>query len=278
MRTFIDCFKTSKTAFGLLNAALLAFGCSTPFWAQERVVSLAVDDPRPVAQAMLTLESLYGWAISYEDPRYGHADDLRDVTWQVRRDLANFPIGQAPRVLVPRGGSMTVGYSVSAETGVPERAVDAIQKVLDARVQGSSASFRLLQSGENFHVVPAARNNTSGILEPQTSILDAPITLPDQERDGVEMLEAICKAVGDAAHTRVSVGTIPENLFRGNRSTQSVFNTTARDVLTQTLAATETKLSWRLLYDPGLGEYFLNIHSVLLAQQLAADLQQQSGK
>jgi hypothetical protein len=117
--------------------------------------------------------------------------------------------------------------------------------------------------------VPAGRKNKLGAREEQGSILDAAITLPDQERDVVETLEAICKAVADATHTPVYMGTIPWNLFRGNRSAQSVFNATARDALTGTLAATARRFSWQLLYDPGLEEYFLNIHPVLVSPKLA---------
>ncbi len=252
MRTFDSCF----------IAVLLSFAW-TPLQAEERSMTLSVDDPRPVAEVVLKLESQYGWAITYEDPRYVHADDLADVTYRVRRDLGDFPMARAPKVLIPRGGPLTVTYNVSSDTGMPSSAADLIQTALNVHAAGAGASFRLLQSGSALHVVPARVRNRSGQLEEQGSLLDAAITLPPEERDGVEALEAICHAVAASTQTRVSVGAIPLNLLRRNRSTQTVLNSVARDVLTQTLAYAGGKLSWQLLYDPGLDEYFLNLHPVV---------------
>src|SRR5690348_7663713 len=131
-------YAKNKIVAGLFSAALLLLGGRPLADAQDRPTILSADDPRPVAAAVLTLESLYGWAITYEDPRYVHPDDLRDVTWQVRRDMApDLLIGRAPKVLIPRGGKLTASYGVSAGTGRPHRAEDAIQQVLDARIAGS---------------------------------------------------------------------------------------------------------------------------------------------
>ena len=41
---------------------------------------------RPVADAILKLEPLYGWAITYEDTPYVYDGDIEDVTSRVRKD------------------------------------------------------------------------------------------------------------------------------------------------------------------------------------------------
>src|SRR5712691_5723123 len=68
---------------------------------QEPVkVSLSVQDPRPVAKAIVMLEARYGWIVTYEDPRYAYADDIADVTEKVRNDLHKYREGEARRVLI----------------------------------------------------------------------------------------------------------------------------------------------------------------------------------
>src|SRR6266481_1560768 len=56
----------------------------------NRKVKLSVQDPRPLAKAIETLESRNGWIITYEDPRYVNESEIADVTASVRRDLNNF--------------------------------------------------------------------------------------------------------------------------------------------------------------------------------------------
>ena len=163
-------------------------------------------------------------------------------------------------MLVPKGGSLTVSYPVSPETGMPNSPAAVTQKVLDAGAAGGGASYRLMQSDETFHIVPAQAKNRLGSMEAKRSLLDARIYLPTQERDGLEMLEAICGAISQAEGVSVDVGTVPMGLLRGVRATQYASNQTAREVLMETLTATGKKLSWRLLNDPEDGSYALNVH------------------
>jgi hypothetical protein len=255
------CIVSDRKA-GVLLGALSVAAAVTQLSAGETVKHLSVDDPRPVAEAVLTLESLYGWAITYEDPRYAHPGEVSDITEKVRRDLRDFPMGKAPRVVIPRGGPLTVDYPVNADSGTPENPSAVIQRVLDIHAAGAGSSFRLLHSGRYFHVVPAQLKNRNGNVEEQHSILDAVISVPSQQGARREMLEEVCHAIEVATQSHVVVGTIPERLFGQAISALAVFNQSARDVLTETLAGTGVVLSWRLLYDPGLEEYVLNIHPV----------------
>ena len=78
--------------------------------------TLTVQDPRPVAEAILELDMRYGWQITYEDPLYIHYSDLTDVTdtdWPGTpvQSLSQLQAAQQPgvnnRTLVPKGGSLT---------------------------------------------------------------------------------------------------------------------------------------------------------------------------
>ena len=60
-----------------------------------------VQDGRPVAKALESLESFYGVPITYEDPPYVNPGEIADVTAQVRGGQT---VGR--RILVPRGSSL----------------------------------------------------------------------------------------------------------------------------------------------------------------------------
>jgi hypothetical protein len=67
---------------------------------------LSVDNGRPLAEAILILETRLRTVINYEDPPYVYRGDMDDVTESVRRDLDKFAPRKAPRVFVPKGGKL----------------------------------------------------------------------------------------------------------------------------------------------------------------------------
>jgi hypothetical protein len=97
-------------------------------------------------------------------------------------------------------------------------------------------------------------------------VLDAVISLPVEERTGDWKLETICAAISRATQIGVVVGTIPTNWFHQHQDEQGAASQTAREVLVNMFETmtkdSETKLSWRLLYDPGDKRYALNIHMI----------------
>ena len=226
---------------------------------------LSVQDPRPVAKAIEILEARYGWVITYEDPRYVHDSEITDVTRSVRRDLNKFRTGGAPRVLIPRGGALTVDYDVATATNAPSDRATVIQQLLDAQAaSGNPGRFRLERNGQIVHVIPAFSKNSAGELVPEEPVLDAVITVPAGDRTGMQKLDAICEAISQVTQTRVVVGVVPLNLFFQHRDQQGAVSQKARDALAQILEAVGngTSLSWQLLYDPGMRIYVLNIHEV----------------
>ena len=102
-----------RKALGALVVAAVCWGSAT---AQSvRREDLLVDDPRPMAAALEELTRRYGTIITYEDPRYLYAADIKDVTREVSRNLDRFPPGQAPKVLVPFGGRLDFKYSATPQ-------------------------------------------------------------------------------------------------------------------------------------------------------------------
>ena len=250
----------------LLVISLLAMGGS-PSQGHDRQVDtrmqqLSVEDPRPVAKALELLEKRYDWIITYEDPRYVQETEIADVTDRVSRNLDQYPPGQAPRVLVPKGGSLNLSYDISPETNKPDSPAALIQTVLDANTSSHNAGiFHLQQEGQIFHVFPA-----------QGSILDTRINLPDEERSVMETVEAILMAIADETGTKVEVGLVPINAFYNHRIRLGAEYETAASVLGRALEAIKPPtiqggvswagVSWQLFYGPGNKSYFFNVHFV----------------
>jgi hypothetical protein len=78
----------------------------------------------------------------------------------------------------------------------------------------------------------------------------------------METLEIIANSVSKARGIKVVTGTVPMNLLDRTSSRQGATNEKARDVLISALKATNTKLSWRILYGPGRKWFVLNVHWV----------------
>lgn len=231
----------------------------------EEKVTISVEDGRPVATAIMMLEARFGWVITYEDPRYTNAGDISDVTEKVRRDLHKFKPGRAPKVLVPKGGPLVFEYDARGDSKHPPDPNVIVQGLLTAHDEsGNAGRFRLVSGDRITHVVPAAIKDISGRVVLQTSLLDVTISIRAKERNGLRMLEALCAEVSKSVQLPVVVGTVPYGLFLQHKDNQGVLNMKARDVLVQLLkrAGKGMRLSWRLLYDPGMRMYALNIHPV----------------
>lgn len=226
--------------------AMLAMSGS-PVWGQSSV-NLSVNGSRPVAAAVESLEQKYGYVITYEDPRYVNEGEIADVTEKVRKDLDQYPPGKAPRVLIPKGGKINISYNLSAN-GKPEDPAGLIQSILNA---GGANAFRFWQDPNAFHVVPAS----------DSAVLDAKISLVEQERSGVEAVLAICDAVSRATNTTVAIGSVPNNLLFKGHTRRGAVNENAREVLGSVLADVGKNISWQLFHDPGLNKFVLNLHVV----------------
>ncbi len=242
-------------ACSILGARLTPLG--EAFLAQS--LTLSVNDGRPVAAAMEILEGRHGTVITYEDPPYVHETEIVDHTIPAYKQ-AN-PFGR--RALSPKGGSLEITYQMSPGPVRSDEMRHVIQRILDAHAERNNPGrFRLQQEGEMFHVIPAQYRDSSGRLVNVGSILDTPISFPEQERSVIDTLELIKNAVSKATGIKIIFGTVPLNLLHRSSSRQGATNEKARDALAKALKATNTKLSWWIFYAPGWKMYTLNVHWV----------------
>jgi hypothetical protein len=267
---FINCQRITCAqlmCFALTGLFIVAITTARGHGAQAvNKIKLSVEDPRPVAEAILKLEDQYGWVITYEDPRYVHESEVIDVARKIRRDLDKFKPGEAvPPVFIPRGGLLEFTYDVAPNTELPTDPARVVQSLLDAQAANSHGGrFRLEKRGKIMHVIPTAIKNSEGRLVPQNSVLDTIISLPPGERTVLQKLESICAVISRTTGIPIKLGTIPDNWFSRSQANRGVMGQKARDVLINMFATMDygTNLSWRLFYGPGTKNYALNIHLV----------------
>ena len=226
--------------------------------AQIESRDLTVDDPRPVAEAIFRMIRQYPTIVTYEDPRYVYSEDIQDVTERVRRNASD----TGRRILVPKGGPLQVTYEVNTDSNQPVSCANVLAAILQAaRVNPSGGRFAVKQQGEMFHVVPAQVRDISGKWVQQTPILDTPITLYVEQQDYHQLIEAIVAEVSKASGEKVVLyddqfaPSFANRIGRVNATNQP-----ARDVLMTALHAMSDRFTYRLLYDPGVKYYGLNLH------------------
>lgn len=238
---------------------------------------ISVKDSRPVASAIKLLETRFDRVITYEDPPLVSPDDTLDVTESVRRDLHKYAPGKAPRVIVPRGGELSVEFNRN------DSVRDVLARVLsEAERDTPATTFRTVERNGVIHVIPQSIKGPTGETIQVRSILDTPVQIPVQERTGMQMLEAWANAVSANSKKQIVIGAAPLQMFSTFKENQGLSFPNARDALTEILATVGkgSKLSWQLFYDPGLKLYAINIYRVIApaapAQTLEAKLAQRA--
>ena len=215
-------------------AAAAAFGAS-----------VVVSDPRPVAAAIEEIEKLSGRPITYEDPPILNKDYMMPMVE-----------GGDPRLLVPSGRSLR--FTLPADASAEQKVAAAQSMVGNYNASHGAATFSVSQDGLT-HVVPRQTMDASGRLMPVTPVLDTRITVAAKTRSAMELLGEICQAVSLISGQPVGIGTVPTNALYQQKIEIGANNEPARQVLEKLIVANRLSLSWRLLYDPGLKTYYLNI-------------------
>ena len=196
-----------RTEFGseYSDGSSTAVGDSATFIAHPSFVLLKIDSGRPVYRAVLTLQTRYGRVITYEDPRYTNEDDLQDVSAEVVRNYARYAPGTAPRVIVPRGGELTVRLPVSTNISSHELRLVLQQLVRAQATSPRGGHFRVEQDGDLFHVVPTEVRSRKGNWSRFSSPLDTPISLSNEDRTEGELYRAITDAIKGKARVYVLI-------------------------------------------------------------------------
>lgn len=225
---------------------------------QEPIRIEVIDYPRPVAAAVLQIESQFGLVVTYEDTSYVHPSDIVDATDQVSRDRTT-----SRRVFQMRNGNIDFTY-----TPRPGRSDSQLGDVLRGMLEqsslaGNTGEFRVDSVRGGYHVVPVATKGKSGLSEPYASPLEARITLSQLDGTGLEVMERLAEAISISAGRKVTPGTMPLGRFHRARVAVAAQNEPARDVLWRVMQSVGPDLSWQLLCSVGeKSRCAINIHPV----------------
>jgi hypothetical protein len=233
---------------------ILALFASSGASQDDQIITINVNSGRPLASVIEQIEKRSGQVITYEDPFYLYAADIEDVTLAVRRDGRT-----EPRVMVPRGGPFFFRYPAAAR----DQLVVLERLIQEYSLSGHPGVFRLIRTGDVYHVVPSERRNFTGAFEPHASLLDANISVPVGDRTALEMVKAITEAVSSPGVARIAVGTVPLNAMIRTHIQGGAIAESARTALLRTLDAIHSQLSWQLFCDPGPTPVCaLNVHDI----------------
>jgi hypothetical protein len=242
-------------------------------------LTLQITDPRPLAAAVLKVEQLSGLAVNYEDVPYLFSGDVQDITDQITTPTQKAQGIAGVRVLVPRGGMLSVPILVSSSTRLladaPSvlNALNAILAVHNASVS-SPGQFRLTNNNGVFYVEPTIGHSTTGTSVQVTPVLSTQVTIPLQQINGIEALKLILDQVSKATGVpRIKLGSIPAFTFIRDKIKFSATAEPANQVLSRLFASLYSEgsaapvdsqtMSYRLLYEPKEQDYAINIHPVM---------------
>jgi hypothetical protein len=234
--------------------------------------TLVIDSGRPLMRAALILQALYGYVITYEDPRYVNDDDVVDIAPTTRKDFSSFRPGKAPKLNVPRSAAISVDVPTATKISSDDLA-KLLHKLIS--LQGSQSHgghFRVTQDGDAFHILPSEVRDRAGNWETQSSPLDALISIPQEERSEKELYRAIVEAINATAKVRMHL-SINHPMAPANSDMQTSIgatNETARSVLTRALAVHRTKRTWVLMHTTEEGPYSFSLIVMDIPTDVAA--------
>ena len=221
-------------ALGVLAGSLI------PSIAAQDSVTIKSDPSdlsRPVSTFLNQIRQHDKIAVTYEDPRYSKRDDMQ-------------------------GPNTTFTYSVQglqAQDGVEV----TIARMLREYAASGGLTFSVVRDGTRLDVVPNEVLDATGKRIRQGSILDTVISVPAGQRDGVQLLQAICDQIKKQAGYEIDFGpSAPVNALLRYSTTEGIDNLTAHAALARLLdrVSAPGNFVWDLYYDPADGGYGLNLH------------------
>lgn len=260
------CVKIAMGAILLLASCLVAGQAigSSQYWREgkltkeDRVVSIAANEPRPLRQAVESLSEEYGWIIDYEDPVFSDTDSVSkdDAKW------AETHPGRHARL--PRGGmfeSRFSGPAKNAQFSDEERGL-VLRKVV--------SDFNESSYPGKFTVVPGTKGRFAVVGKSTTTSTDLPlfdtiVTLPADNGSALSTIDEITKQVSKLRGISVHIASVPLNRLIQTQVHPSREPASARRLLQYVIDATGITVSWELLYDIDTQAYYLSLKPLLRA-------------
>jgi len=232
----------------------------------DREVRLEINEPRPLIKALRILSEKTGWRITYEDLPLSRGPDVVDKTDPRAAQTTN------TRILIPAYGR--INLTMYVPEGVNERdGAQFVKRLVDHyALMGNPGIFRVAVTENALHVIPARMRGVSGEMIDVIPILDSRISFVADERTLSETLKQICASLQARRGVRVvlMIGPTEANLLLRPVVKIGANEEEARNVLIRSLDAAGAKLTYNLLWDPGLQMYALNVDDVVIEERTPA--------
>lgn len=249
--------------YATLAAIGIALCC--PLSAQERVLTIDIHDYRPLAKALVMLQTATGVPINFEEPPYEHEDDLE----------------RSGKILAPRKAHLRSELRLAEEAATPDlasakRNVEMLLK--DATRCSIPGQYAVHEDGGFLTVVPIAIRGKGGTDAAATPISSSMIRITDRQAIVGTMLQEAVQAVSAFSGKKVACCLdIPSNFFIDQEvqlpdpPPQTFGGLVTAIVNTyRTGSNPRPKMYWQLLFDPGMQTYYLNIHFLKVEQPKAS--------
>lgn len=234
--------------------------------------ALAVSGSRPLMKADDALESQLNIPINYEDPKLQYAADLQDVTDEVQNPQQR-AANPNVRIVVPKRGQLSIAASLLPTQQASASDVMSLltQFRMAHEAQNLPGRFTLVQRESMWTVEPSGSRSTTGEFVAASSVLNVHITFPFQSRNAVECLMLFVKAVNQGSPEKIDLGAYPIVALVNAPITCGAADEPANVVLPRmfnqvaavhSAGVPSVMHSYRLLYDPQLRYYLLNVNSV----------------
>lgn len=229
--------------------------------------TVKANDPRPLAQAIEAVSEEYGWVVDYEDPLYSDSEvvDAADPKWR-----ASHP--DAPMVKGIAGGAFESAFDARSALSSTAGEEAALQKIVsEYNRSGNPGKFIVRDEGAEplnpeipglrKSVVP--RYSIVGV----SGILDTPVSIPIEKRSAQATIDLIARELSTKNNVKVFGGASANNILIRSQVTVGGENVPARNLLIQTLNATQRPQIWRFLCDPGANICVVNIHTAVRVER-----------
>lgn len=228
-------------------------------------IELQSSGARPLHIAVRTLEHLYGWRITYEDPPYASRETMSS--------------GTAVPFLVPKGRPYIFSTVPPGDRSLVHERMRIIRDILDQHSSsGNPGSFTAVHNGDFTHIIPVARTDESRGLVPYSSLLSASVTVEPKDRTVGEIVDLVLRQVSTIRGVAIVQGLRPAAMYQNEHCVRGADNEPAEDVLATifelvnnrgiSLGASPQRVTWDLLYDPEGKQFFFSAHVISSIQPI----------
>jgi hypothetical protein len=212
----------------------------------ESQATLSVFGVRPADLAAKKLVDEFGAAINIEDPAYLRQDDVREVG-VVHSEL---------RFLVPKASSLEMRLNLRQDGSLLDTG-QVVRDLVDTANVQLPFSYRILNDGDVFTLVPARTRDQQGRSIELTSILDRHVTVPLGSRTIFEHVNLLMQALQQQTGVRIGCCQSVANVSLWGRT---VVSCEARDEVARTVLLRLLRLEparARVVRDEHSGAYHL---------------------